>query len=135
MVFDYIRPDTANLILEAQIKKIIRTLKTEKKIDLTIEAAAKDTISSAALGNLNNGGRGIGNIVESYLINPLSRFLFDQRVFGDAEVFIDSIDTSTQPVSLIGRVNKRESDIAPTEGVASDESLPAIAEGDKQRSE
>lgn len=135
VVFDYIRPDTGKLILEAQIKKIIRTLKTEKKIDLTIETCAKDTISSAALSNLNNGGRGIGNIVESYLINPLSRFLFDQRAFSDAEVFIDSIDTSKQPVSLIGRVEKKEVVIAPAEEVSSDESVPAVAEGNQQGSE
>ena len=135
VVFDYIRPDTGKLILEAQIKKIIRTLKTEKKIDLTIETCAKDTISSAALSNLNNGGRGIGNIVESYLINPLSRFLFDQRAFSDAEVFIDSIDTSKQPVSLIGRVEKKEVVIAPAEEVSSNESVPAVAEGNQQGSE
>lgn len=129
VVFDYIRPDTAKLILDAQINKIVRTLKAEKKIDLVIEEDAKHTISDAALGNLNNGGRGIGNIVESFLINPLSRFLFDQRVFDEAEVFIDSIDTAKQPVSLIGRVNKKAIVIASDEEVSDNESVPAITEG------
>ncbi len=129
VVFDYIRTDTAKLILDAQINKIIRTLKSEKKIDLKIEADAKSVISKAALGNLNNGGRGIGNIVESYLINPLSRFLFDQRVFSDAEVFIDSIDTTKQTVSLIGHVNKKKSIITPAEEASINESVPTITKG------
>ena len=98
---------------------------------MVIEAAARDALSSSALGNLNNGGRGIGNIVESYLINPLSRFLFDQRVFDNAEVYIDSVDTTTQPVSLIGRVNRKETVVAPTEEVSVDESVPAITEGNQ----
>ena len=131
VVFDYIRPEIGQQILDAQINKIIRTLKAEKKIDLVIEAAAKDVLSNSALGNLNNGGRGIGNIVESYLINPLSRFLFDQRVFDNAEVYIDSVDTTTQPVSLIGRVNRKETVVAPTEEVSVDESVPAITEGNQ----
>ena len=131
VVFDYIRPEIGQQILDAQINKIIRTLKAEKKIDLVIEAAARDALSSSALGNLNNGGRGIGNIVESYLINPLSRFLFDQRVFDNAEVYIDSVDTTTQPVSLIGRVNRKETVVAPTEEVSIDESVPAITEGNQ----
>ena len=131
VVFDYIRPEIGQQILDAQINKIIRTLKAEKKIDLVIEAAARDALSSSALGNLNNGGRGIGNIVESYLINPLSRFLFDQRVFDNAEVYIDSVDTTTQPVSLIGRVNRKETVVAPTEEVTVDESVPAITEGNQ----
>ena len=131
VVFDYIRPEIGQQILDAQINKIVRTLKAEKKIDLVIEAAARDALSSSALGNLNNGGRGIGNIVESYLINPLSRFLFDQRVFDNAEVYIDSVDTTTQPVSLIGRVNRKETVVAPTEEVSVDESVPAITEGNQ----
>ena len=35
-------------------------------------------------GDLANGGRGVGNVVESFLINPLARYLFHKEVFGDA---------------------------------------------------
>ena len=54
-----------------------------------------------ALCNLANGGRGIGNIVESHLINPLSRFLFDYNLCERASVTIQDIDVSATPVSLI----------------------------------
>ena len=46
----------------------------------------------ATLGNLANGGRGIGNIVESDLINPLSRFLFDEDIRGNATIHVQDID-------------------------------------------
>ena len=65
-----------------------------------------------ALGNLNNGGRGIGNIVESHLINPLARFLFDNDAYENVSVSIEGIDTATAPVSLKGSIKsiKKEAD-------------------------
>lgn len=74
----------------------------EKNIKLELTDSAQATLLNAAVSNLNNGGRGIGNIVESHLINPLARFLFDNNVFKDAEVIIRDIDTAVSPVSLIG---------------------------------
>lgn len=102
VVFDYIREPIAKQILDAQIYKIKRTLLMEKNIKLELTDSAQATLLNAAVSNLNNGGRGIGNIVESHLINPLARFLFDNNVFKDAEVIIRDIDTAVSPVSLIG---------------------------------
>ena len=52
------------------------------------------------LGNLENGGRGIGNIVGALLIDPLSRFLFDNGIFSDARLEITEIDAQTAPPCL-----------------------------------
>lgn len=103
VVFDYIRPDVAQLILNAQLSKIVKTLFTEKNIDLHISDLAKTKLTELALGNLNNGGRGIGNIVESYLINPLSRFLFDNDAYENFDVTIDDINTEVMPAAIVGR--------------------------------
>ena len=46
---------------------------------------------NAAIGNSDNGGRGIGNIVESMFINPLSRYMFDHELFSDCEILVESI--------------------------------------------
>jgi len=100
VVFDYIRPPIAKLILDAQIDKIIRNLAAEKRIELTLSEAAAEILHRKALGNLPNGGRGIGNIVESLLINPLSRYLFDNGIFSNAKLIIDSIDGENMPYSL-----------------------------------
>lgn len=100
VVFDYIRPDVARLILNTQVNKIIKNLSVEKHIALTVSDTAMDTLTKQALGNLQNGGRGIGNVVENYLINPLSRYLFDHEIFGDAVVTIDNIDVTAFPPVL-----------------------------------
>lgn len=100
IVFDYIRPEVAELILNAQLDKIINNLSADKRIALTFSEKAKKVLTEQALGNLSNGGRGIGNVVENLLINPLSRYLFDNEIFDNASIIIDSIDVNAVPPSL-----------------------------------
>ncbi len=100
VVFDYIRPDVAKLILNAQVSKIVKNLSAEKHIALTISDVAMETLTAQALNNLQNGGRGIGNVVENLLINPLSRYLFDNEIFDNANVTIDKIDVEAIPPCL-----------------------------------
>lgn len=88
LVFDFIRPEVAESILRSQVDKIIGNLKTEKNISLTLQDAAFDTLKKKAFDNLDNGGRGIGNVVEEVLINPLSKYLFDEEKLSDAIVVI-----------------------------------------------
>lgn len=100
VVFDYIRTDVAKLILDSQVKKIINNLSSEKHITLNIADNAMTILTENALNNLQNGGRGIGNVVENLLINPLSRYLFDNEIFGNATVTIDNIDITATPPAL-----------------------------------
>lgn len=101
VVFDFIHPDVAKLILNSQIQKIIKSLAAEKHIKLTLSDRAKETLTEETNNNLANGGRGIGNVVENLLINPLSRYLFDNEIFENAEVTIDEIDIASNPPALI----------------------------------
>lgn len=100
VVFDYIRPAVAKQILNSQVNKIIKNLSAEKHITLILSCKAVDVLTERALDNLQNGGRGVGNVVENFLINPLSRYLFDNEIFENAVVTIDNIDTATIPPSL-----------------------------------
>lgn len=102
VVFDFIRPDVGQMILNSQVAKIVNTVLSEKHIILNLSDEAKSTLSEAALSNLSNGGRGIGNIVESHLINPLARFMFDNDIYENAVINIDTMDTSASPVALVG---------------------------------
>ena len=107
IVFDFIRPEVAEEILFSQVEKIARNLQTEKNIKLEFSDKAKDILLEKALSNLENGGRGIGNIVESLLINPLSRYLFDNEIFGDKKVVIEDIDLTAMPelICTVGEVD------------------------------
>lgn len=100
VVFDFIRPEVAETILDAQIRKIISNLSSEKRIELAIGTDARDMLIEIYLGNLSNGARGTSNIVESLLINPLSRYLFDNGIRGNERITINSIDTKKLPFSL-----------------------------------
>ena len=112
VVFDFIRPDVAERILAAQVKKIVRFLREDKEIALTLSDKAQAKLREVALCNLANGGRGIGNIVESHLINPLSRFLFDHDLYERTCVEVQDIDAFTTPVSLIAEARPMDEQAA-----------------------
>lgn len=100
IVFDYIRPETAELILNSQINKIIHNLSEEKKINIKISEKVLEILYAETLKNLDNGGRGIGNIVESLFINPLSRFIFDNDIKENVQLNIKNIIINDTLVSL-----------------------------------
>ena len=100
VVFDYIRKEAAEQILKSQVNKIIGNLREQKNIRIRIEDFAYRSLQDAATFDLSNGGRGIGNQVESLLVNPLSRWMFDNGVIQDAEIVIEGFDTSANPPAL-----------------------------------
>jgi len=100
VVFDFIRENVAEEILMSQVNKIAGRLKAEKNIEIEISNDAMTTLFEKSLENLDNGGRGISNIVESLLINPLSRYLFDHNIFNNSRLSIIKINAEKQPYSL-----------------------------------
>ena len=100
VVFDFIRPDVARIILQAQVERIVQSMAVEKHIELVVRDTAMQTLEQRALANLANGGRGIGNIVENLLINPLSRYLFDEEITGNARLILEEIDAEQLPYSV-----------------------------------
>ncbi|MCD9127660.1 AAA family ATPase [Luteimonas fraxinea] len=77
IVFDFIRADVAAQIFEQMVDATLADLK-EQQIDIALAAPARDALRALCLCDLSNGGRGIRNQLEAYLINPLARVLFDQ---------------------------------------------------------
>ena len=97
VVFDYIRREAGEAILRAQVDKIIRRMEEQKGIRIQIADFAYNSLKEAALFDLSNGGRGVGNQVEALLINPLSRWLFDNEVLQNADVLIEGFDVTAKP--------------------------------------
>jgi ATP-dependent Clp protease ATP-binding subunit ClpA len=52
---------------------------------------ARRQLFAACTADLKNGGRGIGNQLESNLINPLARFLFDEDVESGSRVIVTEL--------------------------------------------
>ncbi len=103
VVFDFIREEAGKSILKSQVDKIVRRLQEQKNIRVTVTDEAYQELSAAALADLSNGGRGVGNQVEALLINPLSRWLFDNEVVENADVTIEHFDVQMQPPCVICR--------------------------------
>ena len=89
VVFNYIDEKTAMDILSAKITSLIKKLKQEKNIELGLSSNYTNYLFSIALGNLDNGGRGIGNVVETYLVNPLARVLTKAKVAKNVQLMLD----------------------------------------------
>ena len=110
VIFDFIREEAGTAILKAQVDKIIRRMEEQKGIRIQIADFAYNSLKEAALFDLSNGGRGVGNQVEALLINPLSRWLFDNAVIGDADVTIEHFDVGAKPPCVRCHVGKEAAD-------------------------
>lgn len=110
VIFDFIRQEAGQAILRAQVDKLIRRLREQKNLTLVIPDTSYQQLSDAALRDLTNGGRGIGNQVESLLINPLSRYLFDSGVSENATITVEAFETDAQPPVLRCVTSKEESE-------------------------
>ena len=101
VVFNFIRPESAKQILGGMIANVVARVKTEHKLDLSISIEAMGQIDSWCLKDLSNGGRGIGNRLESILVNPLSRALFEgQSRVENSKVTIDKIAETDRVFSV-----------------------------------
>ena len=91
IVFDFIRPDTAEKILDKMLANVIHKLKDSHNITLTLSEAARRTLSDEAREDLTMGGRGVGNMIEDVLINPLSRALFENPAGPEGKFIVNGI--------------------------------------------
>ncbi|WP_030824410.1 AAA family ATPase [Streptomyces hygroscopicus] len=85
VVFDYIDAKVAAEIFDSQVGNIQRVLREEQGVLLRLSDEAHQALSAYCTADVDNGGRGIGMLLETHLINPLARALFDQeRLAGTA---------------------------------------------------
>lgn len=80
VVFNFIQPNVANQIFDKMLENICRRVKEENGCDLVLSAEAQSRLQEICTKELSNGGRGIGNTLETVFINPLSRALFSLPV-------------------------------------------------------
>lgn len=80
IVFDFIRENAVNEILNLKLNAVVSNLEHEKGIKLTFDKQFKDYLLNKAKSDLSNGGRGIGNMVETCLVNPLAKVLIHEAL-------------------------------------------------------
>ena len=109
----------------------MKNLEQEKRIRLEITDTAYEKLKVRALKNLGNGGRGIGNIVESLLINPLSRYLFDEEIRGDVRLTINDV-SAEGAVAGTAEAETAETETAETETAEAETAEAETAEAEME---
>jgi ATP-dependent Clp protease ATP-binding subunit ClpA len=99
IVFDFIRENIASDIFDGMYKSLLSDLQSQLGIEISLCPDALDSLKKACLADLSNGGRGIRNKVESNLINPLARAMFDGNAASGEKFEVTSIEAG-QVVSL-----------------------------------
>lgn len=89
IVFDFIREKAVEEILNLKLSAIADNLEHEKGIKLEISALFKEYLLNKAQGDLSNGGRGISNMVETCLVNPLAKVLIKEEWSSGDSVIIE----------------------------------------------
>ena len=80
VVFDFIKPPIDEEIVDLLTSKLVKAALEKKQIDLVLDKAVREKLVALSRTRLQHGGRGVRNMVDHALINPLSRALFDQEV-------------------------------------------------------
>ncbi len=76
IVFNFIRSEIAREIFSGMMSTVLENA-ARTGIHVELAPGVQDQLASLCLSDLSNGGRGIRNQVETHLVNPLSRALFD----------------------------------------------------------
>ncbi|NLV41065.1 MAG: ATP-dependent Clp protease ATP-binding subunit [Candidatus Hydrogenedentes bacterium] len=80
VVFDFIKPPLDEQIVDLLLSKLDKATRETRKTPVVLDPPAREKLVALAREQLHHGGRGIRNAVDATLINPLSRYLFDNNV-------------------------------------------------------
>jgi ATP-dependent Clp protease ATP-binding subunit ClpA len=78
IVFDFIRPEIAARIFAQMVDGVLQDA-AEAGYRVALSDAARGALQDLCISDLSNGGRGIRNKIETHLVNPLARALFEQE--------------------------------------------------------
>lgn len=76
IVFGFITPAIGAQIFDGMLKNVVDRVRDEHKLELAIDPGVCDRLRELCIKDLSNGGRGIGNQLESLFVNPLARAMF-----------------------------------------------------------
>lgn len=101
VVFNFITPEVARQIFIGMLKNVRRRLQEEFGLDLGVTEAVASALLARCTQDMSNGGRGIGNQLESAFINPLARALFGLELEGKTKVAVTGYSETERVVSLM----------------------------------
>ena len=91
VVFDFIREEVGRLIMDKMLANVVERVRDEHDVTIEIGAQAHAVLVEECLGDLSHGGRGIGNRIETVLVNPLARALFGADLTAGQTVTVERL--------------------------------------------
>jgi ATP-dependent Clp protease ATP-binding subunit ClpB len=101
VVFDFLRPPVTDEIAERAIDRVAATVSRLHDIQVEYTPEARDHLRELATFDLRNGGRGIISQIESVLVNPLARELFERPREPGQTLLITEVDQDGQNWRLV----------------------------------
>lgn len=99
VVFNYITRDVAAEILSARLQSMHSSILDELGIEIDF-SPIENQLLELVVKNLDNGGRGINNVIEKLLINPLGRHIFDDNVKKGEHLTVTRLCDEMTPVDI-----------------------------------
>ncbi|WP_241548460.1 AAA family ATPase [Gordonia alkanivorans] len=90
VVFDFISESIGNQLVDMFIENITARVHGTIGATMKLDVEVVNALKRAASANLDFGGRGVGNVIEAMLVNPLARALFELPSVAD-EVTVSEI--------------------------------------------
>jgi hypothetical protein len=100
VVFNFITPEVGERIFDGMLRNVTRRIADEYKAELLLAPAVRAELLTRCTRDLSNGGRGIGNTLESAFINPLSRALFGERLEGKRQIAVTGLVEEDKVITL-----------------------------------
>jgi DNA polymerase III delta prime subunit len=89
-VFDFIRGPVIPEIIEKMVQDVITSVSQRTGITISCSDQVNEKIHESVLRKDVHGARGIANVIEHVMVNPLSRYLFDHG-YQDKTLHISNI--------------------------------------------
>jgi len=89
---DYIRPPIVALIVDKALNTMRARLASTHKAVLEIDDEVRESLIEHAARKIDDGGRGINNVIEAALVNPLARHLFHQPAPAGATIRVTGVE-------------------------------------------
>ncbi|MGF1446573.1 MAG: AAA family ATPase [Pikeienuella sp.] len=76
VAFEFIHPKSAEIIFRGILKRVLKAVTEEHSVVVELTKDAEAELLEMCTSELGDGGRGIGNRIETHFINPIARLLF-----------------------------------------------------------
>lgn len=91
VVFNYLDEETTRALVVSKINKINANIQKRKKFNICVSDDVYEKFYALCYNEKTrkHGGRGIGNVLEEYYINPLAEYAFDNNCKENDSIFVD----------------------------------------------